>query len=92
MTVVLLKIRNLKIQISIANYWKIIFVNDGSQDDSKLILDGLEGQSNAYIIYHKVNRGYCGALKSGIKQVTTPYLVTIDGDGQHNLDDVEKVF
>jgi glycosyltransferase involved in cell wall biosynthesis len=72
--------------------WKIIFVNDGSQDDTKRVLDGLEGQSNVGIVHHKVNRGYGGALKSGIKWVTTPYLVTIDGDGQHSLEDVEKVF
>jgi glycosyltransferase involved in cell wall biosynthesis len=72
--------------------WKIIFVNDGSQDDTKQILDGLEDSPNVCIVHHKVNRGYGGALKSGIQRVTTPYLVTIDGDGQHSLEDVEKVF
>jgi glycosyltransferase involved in cell wall biosynthesis len=72
--------------------WKIIFVNDGSQDNTKQILDGLEDSPNLSIVHHKVNRGYGGALKSGIQRVTTPYLVTIDGDGQHSLEDVEKVF
>jgi len=79
------------IQYCQKNGWKIIFVNDGSRDDSKQILDKIEISSNVQIVHHKVNRGYGGALKSGIRQVDTPFLVTIDGDGQHSLDDVEKI-
>ena len=72
--------------------WKVIFVNDGSGDNTKQILDSLEISADVKIVHHKVNRGYGGALKSGIGQADTPYLVTIDGDGQHSLDDVERVF
>ena len=72
--------------------WKIIFVNDGSCDESKRILDGLNPSPNLHVIHHKVNRGYGGALKTGISHVTTPFLVTLDGDGQHCLDDVERIF
>jgi glycosyltransferase involved in cell wall biosynthesis len=45
-----------------------------------------------HVLHHKVNRGYGGALKTGIQHVSTPYLVTIDGDGQHHLEDVECIF
>ena len=72
--------------------WKIIFVNDGSCDESRQILDGLDPSSNLRVIHHKVNRGYGGALKTGISHVTTPFLVTLDGDGQHCLEDVERIF
>lgn len=72
--------------------WRIIFINDGSLDDSRKILDGFTSLANVRVIHHKVNRGYGGALKTGIRYTTTPYLVTIDGDGQHSLEDVEKVF
>jgi glycosyltransferase involved in cell wall biosynthesis len=72
--------------------WKIIFVNDGSRDETQEILNGLGESANVKTVHHKINRGYGGALKSGIRQVTTPYLVTIDGDGQHRLEDIEKVF
>ena len=75
-----------------ARDWEIIFVNDGSRDQTKDILDGFESQNHVQILHHKVNRGYGGALKTGISQVKTPYLVTIDGDGQHHLEDVEKIF
>jgi glycosyltransferase involved in cell wall biosynthesis len=72
--------------------WNVIFINDGSRDNTKAILDELSGLSNVCVAHHKVNRGYGGALKTGIAQVKTPYLLTIDADGQHNMDDVEKVF
>ena len=70
------------------NQWQVIFVNDGSQDGSREILAGFAGSANVQIIHHKVNKGYGGAIKSGIRAVTTPFLVTIDADGQHNLEDV----
>ena len=75
-----------------ARNWQIIFVNDGSLDATKQILDGLELSAHAKVVHHKVNRGYGGALKTGIRHVTTPFLITMDGDGQHHLEDVETVF
>lgn len=72
--------------------WKLIFINDGSQDETRRILDGFTSQPDFKVIHHKVNRGYGGALKTGIRNTSTPYLVTIDGDGQHSLEDVENVF
>jgi glycosyltransferase involved in cell wall biosynthesis len=70
--------------------WKAIFVNDGSSDHTGQILDHLSSK-DVRVVHHKVNRGYGGALKTGISNVTTPFLVTMDGDGQHSLHDVEKI-
>jgi glycosyltransferase involved in cell wall biosynthesis len=72
--------------------WNIVFVNDGSSDDTKKILDGLSPEPYMHVVHHKVNRGYGGALKTGIRHVNTPWLVTMDGDGQHHLEDVEHLF
>ena len=72
--------------------WKIIFVNDGSLDYTKRILDEFASSSQVQVVHHKVNRGYGGALKTGILHVTTPFLITMDGDGQHHLEDVEQIF
>ena len=72
--------------------WQVIFVNDGSIDQSKKILESLNPSTELLIANHKVNRGYGGALKTGIQLVKTPYLVTIDADGQHILDDIERIF
>ncbi len=72
--------------------WKVVFVDDGSQDNTKEILDKLASNSNVCVVHHKVNRGYGGALKTGISHVTTPFLVTLDGDGQHDPQDAEAIF
>ena len=75
-----------------ARNWQILFVNDGSRDATKQILDDLDPEPHVQVVHHKVNRGYGGALKTGIRQVSTPWLVTMDGDGQHHLEDVERLF
>ena len=75
-----------------ARNWQIIFVNDGSLDATRQFLDRLKLEAHVQVLHHKVNRGYGGALKTGIRQATTPYLITMDGDGQHHLEDVERLF
>jgi glycosyltransferase involved in cell wall biosynthesis len=71
--------------------WMTVFVNDGSCDYTGQILDHLSASQEVRVVHHKVNREYGGALKTGISHVTTPFLVTIDGDGQHNPYDVERI-
>jgi len=71
--------------------WTTIFVNDGSYDRTRQILDHLLPSQDVRVVHHKVNRGYGGALKTGISHVTTPFLVTMDGDGQHSPHDVERI-
>ena len=71
--------------------WKIILVNDGSSDDTPVILKGYEDYPDVKIIHHKVNRGYGGALKTGFLSADTQYTVTIDADGQHELSDINTL-
>lgn len=71
--------------------WRLLLVNDGSRDASSRIIETHICPPQVDVIHHKVNRGYGGALKTGLGHVETPYCVTIDGDGQHNLDDVSAV-
>lgn len=71
--------------------WMAVFVNDGSCDQTGQILDHLSDSQEVHVVHHKVNRGYGGALKTGISHVTTPFLVTMDGDGQHSPHDVERI-
>jgi len=72
--------------------WKILIVNDGSKDATGDILKKYTDIEILTVLHHKLNRGYGGALKTGIKNVTTKYCVTIDADGQHELHDVELMF
>jgi len=79
------------IEVCRSRGWMTVFVNDGSCDQTKQILDHLSDSQEVRVVHHKVNRGYGGALKTGISHVTTPFLVTMDGDGQHSPHDVEKI-
>ncbi len=74
------------------NHWKLIVVNDGSKDETKSILDGFADQPRLKVIHHKLNRGYGGALKTGLQAVDTEFSVTFDADGQHKLEDIPRLY
>jgi len=71
---------------------KLIVVNDGSSDGSKGVLEGFATHSSLEVIHHKLNRGYGGAIKSGIRAATTALIITMDADGQHRLQDVQALY
>jgi len=72
--------------------WLVIFVNDGSLDQSGAFLDSIAISPQVAVYHHKLNRGYGGAIKTGIRNANTPYLVTMDADGQHALEDVDTLY
>jgi glycosyltransferase involved in cell wall biosynthesis len=71
--------------------WKMLLVNDGSIDVSADKLEELCARHGAKVVHHKVNRGYGGAIKSGIQHVETRYVATIDADGQHDSDEIREM-
>ncbi len=75
-----------------AEGYKLIVVNDGSRDNSLQLLREYEGQPNFTLVHHKINRGYGGAIKSGIEACDTEFLITMDSDGQHRVEDVKNLF
>ena len=74
-----------------ANNWQVIFVDDGSKDGSAQILSGIERKTFTKVFHHKLNKGYGGALKTGLAAATTHYVLTIDADGQHDIDDIKSL-
>jgi glycosyltransferase involved in cell wall biosynthesis len=71
--------------------WLLILVNDGSKDGSAGVLSQFDVEPFVTVFHHKVNRGYGGALKTGLSQVKTDYVVTMDADGQHQIADIEAI-
>lgn len=74
------------------NNLQLIVVNDGSTDATLDVLKESAAATGFKFLAHKVNRGYGGAIKSGVRHAETKYVITIDADGQHNLNDVLKLY
>ena len=69
---------------------KIIVCNDGSSDLTSKIAEEL----GAIVINHEKNLGYGAAIRSiflKAREINAECLVTIDADGQHRVEDVNKV-
>ena len=68
----------------------IIVCDDGSSDMTSEIAKNL----NAIVVKHERNMGYGAAINTifqRAKDIGTDILVTFDADGQHRIEDVEKV-
>ena len=70
---------------------KLIIVNDGSKDQTAKVLGNYSRESHIKILHNKVNAGYGAAIKKGVRNADTDYIITLDADGQHNIEDVEKL-
>ena len=71
---------------------RLILVNDGSNDESKALFRQFQQTDQIRILHHKMNRGYGAAIKTGLAACETAYAITLDADGQHSLDDVDKLY
>lgn len=69
---------------------KVLFVNDGSTDNSAMLVEQFCAQNHAFSFIHlKKNSGLSTALKAGIDQVETKYTGYIDADLQTSPHDFE---
>lgn len=75
-----------------SNGFKIIIVNDGSSDNTNLVINGFADNYILSVLHHKQNRGYGAAIKTGIRAATTPYVITVDADGQHRPEDILNLY
>ena len=69
---------------------KIIVCNDGSSDLTSKIAE----EMGATVLNHEKNLGYGAAIRSiffKAKDLDCDVLVTFDADGQHRIEDIEKV-
>jgi len=70
--------------------YEIIIVDDGSTDKSVLKIKEIE-RDNVMILQHQENLGYGAALITGFKYAKGDLIVTLDSDGQHNPEEIEKL-
>ena len=70
--------------------YEIILIDDGSTDKSVLKIKEIE-RDNIILLQHQKNLGYGAALITGFKNATGNIIVTLDSDGQHNPEEIEKM-
>ncbi len=72
----------------------IIVINDGSKKECDGVFEEIEKLENCILLHHSVNLGKGRALKTGFNYYMLNYsgkgVVTADGDGQHDIDDIIK--
>lgn len=65
--------------------FEIVYVNDGSNDDSDVVLDALSGCTVVHLLR---SFGQTAALSAGFEQATGEILATLDGDLQNDPEDL----
>jgi glycosyltransferase involved in cell wall biosynthesis len=66
---------------------QVVVVDDGSRDSTGLVAE----HAGATVVTHKNNRGPGAATRTGIREALAlgaTFVVTIDGDGQHDPSDI----
>lgn len=78
---------------SVREISSIIFVNDGSKDRTREILNRYGKNKLIKVINHSKNKGKGAALKTGLKEYLsneTDYLIFMDADSQHDPKDLSR--
>jgi glycosyltransferase involved in cell wall biosynthesis len=71
-----------------AGGWReILVVDDGSADDT----GPQAAAAGARVIRHPYNKGNGAAVKTGVRQAAGEYILILDADGQHRVEDALKV-
>jgi cellulose synthase/poly-beta-1,6-N-acetylglucosamine synthase-like glycosyltransferase len=69
----------------------VIVVNDGSTDDTGMLLDAHFGDDSRVQIIHQVNRGKAAALNNAMGHAQTEIVVTIDADTEIESDAIRQL-
>jgi glycosyltransferase involved in cell wall biosynthesis len=81
----------LQVLSTVADRYEVLIVDDGSIDATGRIADELcAANANVRVIHHPTNRGYGGALRTGLYNCRYELISFIDGDGQFDFGEVRQ--
>ena len=73
-------------------HYEIIIVDDGSTDNILDRLNNFKTNLNYKLLFHSNNLGQSHSILTGIKNSIYDIIITIDGDGQNDPKDINKLF
>lgn len=90
-SMVILALETLK---ELTDDYEVIVIDDGSKDDTRLILQLLQQQYPEHVrpIFHEKNKGYGGALRSGFAHATKDLIFYTDGDAQYDVKELHLLY
>ncbi len=72
--------------------FEILVVDDGSQDNSRTVLEGLKSKyPELRTIHHEKNQGYGAALRTGFRESRNELVFYTDGDGQYDVLELKRL-
>jgi dolichol-phosphate mannosyltransferase len=72
--------------------YEVIFVNDGSRDDTgERLKAAVRNDPRLRVLHHRQNYGQSAAMLTGVRAARAPWIVTLDGDGQNDPADIPKL-
>ena len=79
--------------MSTAEAYEIIYVDDGSNDQTEAVLkQSLRDFKALRVIRHEQSCGQSTAIHTGVKAAHYPWIATLDGDGQNNPADIPQLY
>ena len=84
-------IRNILLNLPKDDSIEIIVIDDHSTDNSIREIEKIQKSQSLKLIKHKNNKGYGGAIITGMKFARGKVIVTMDSDGQHSPDDILRL-
>lgn len=88
-----LLIEELVATMSQAEVYEIIYVDDGSTDNTVAVLRQAQQNNKLLrVIRHRQSCGQSTAILTGVKAANYPYIATLDGDGQNDPADIPRLY
>ena len=83
----------IKVNVASFSIWEILFVDDGSTDDSGEIIRSLhEKDKRVKLIQFHRNYGKSAALSEGFNMATGNYILTMDADLQDDPAEIDNLY